>query len=420
MGSKLKKTIVCIGTLDTKGSEIQYVKNIIEQRGHQVLLIDNGILGAPTIAADIGSEDVARAAGSTLEQIRGMESEIKAIEIMTEGLCKIVKDLYQSGNLDGVISIGGGMGTSMATAAMRELPLGVPKLMVSTKVAQSGVAKVYMGAKDITMVSSVADIAGLNRLTKKIAANAAGAIVGMVECLEVEIGDNPLVVMSLNGTTTKCGSKVMSILEREKYEVVVFHSIGVGGRALEEFVRNESVKGVIELGLNEIGNELFGGLAKAGANRLEAAGEKGILQIITLGSVDFINFLEPDTVPLQYKDRNLFYHNPQATTLRLNRDEMRLVAKVIAEKLNRANGPVKVLIPTRGFSSWDKEGKSFYDPDTDKIFIDSLKRNLRPSIMISEIDAHINDEQFAEVIVEEFCKSARDGENTIDSKKGGL
>src|SRR4030043_1381834 len=410
MGSKLQKTIVCIGTLDTKGSEIQYVKNIIEQRGHRVLLIDDGILGAPTISADISRGDVAIAAGSTLEQIRGMGSEIKALEIMTEGLCKIVKHLYQSGNLDGVISIGGGMGTSMATAAMRELPLGIPKLMVSTKVAQSGVAKVYMGAKDITMVSSVADIAGLNRLTKKIAANAAGAIVGMVESLEVEIGDHPLVVMSMNGTTTKCGSKVMSILEGENYEVVVFHSIGVGGRALEEFIKNEPVEAVIELGLNEIGNELLGGMATAGPTRLEAAGEKGVLQIITPASVDFINFLAPDTVPPRYKNRNLFFHNPQATTLRLNSDEVRLVAEVMSEKLNRAIGPVKVLIPTRGFSSWDQKGKSFYDPEADRVFIDSLKKRLRASIMFSEIEVHINDNQFADAIVEEIRKSALEWE----------
>jgi uncharacterized protein (UPF0261 family) len=211
----------------------------------------------------------------------------------------------------------------------------------------------------------------------------------------------------------------MSILEEEKYEVVVFHSIGVGGRALEEFVRNESVQGVIEIGLNEIGNELFGGLAKAGPDRLEAAGEKGISQIITLGSVDFINFLGPETVPPHYKDRNLFYHNPQATTLRLNGNEMRLLAEVMAEKLNRANGPVKVLIPTRGFSSWDREGKSFYDPEADRIFIDSLKRTLHPSVMVSEMDAHINDEQFAEAIVETYCRSARGAEITIDSRKGG-
>jgi len=233
----MKKTIVCIGTLDTKGQEIQYVKNLIEQRGHSVLVIDDGILDEPSICADITREEVASAAGFPLEEIRAIGSERKAIELMATGLCKVVKELYSSGKLDGVISIGGGMGTSMATRAMKELPLGVPKLMVSTKVAQSGLSKEYMGTKDITMVSSVADIAGLNRLTRKIATNAAGAIVGMVESPPVEISDRPLVVMSMNGTTTKCGLKVMSVLEEENYEVVVFHSIGMGGRALEEFVK---------------------------------------------------------------------------------------------------------------------------------------------------------------------------------------
>jgi len=402
----MKKTIVFIGTLDTKGQEIQYIKNIIEQRGHRVLVVDDGILDEPTICADIAREEVASAAGCTLEEIRTLGSESKAVEMMTTGLCKVVKDLYGSGKLDGVISIGGGMGTSMATRAMKELPLGVPKLMVSTKVAQSGVAKEYMGTKDITMVSSVADIAGLNRLTRRIATNAAGAIVGMVESHPIEVSDHPLVVISMNGTTTKGGLKVMSILEEEKYEVVVFHSIGMGGRALEEFVKNESVKGVIELGLNEIGNELFGGMASAGPKRLEAAGEKGILQIITPASVDFINFLSPETVPPEYKNRNLIFHNPQATTLRLNSDELRRVAEVMAEKLNRAMGPVKVLIPTHGFSSWDQQGGGFYDPDADKIFIESLKSRLRSSIMVSEIHAHINDDRFAKVIVEEFRKSA--------------
>jgi uncharacterized protein (UPF0261 family) len=409
----MQKTIVCIATLDTKGLEIQYIKEIIEQRGHRVLLIDDGILGDPIVPTDINREEVAKAAGSSLEEVRAIANEAKAVETMAEGLGKILKELYRSGKLDGVISIGGGMGTIMATAAMRELPIGVPKLVVSTKVAQSGVAKEYMGAKDITMVSSVADIAGLNRLTRKIAANAAGAIVGMVETQEIEVPDNPLVVMTMNGTTTKCGSKVMSILEREKYEVIVFHSIGVGGRALEEFVRNEPVKGVIELGLNEIGNELFGGLATAGPNRLEAAGEKGVLQIITPASVDFINFLGPETVPPKFRNRKLIFHNPQATTVRLIDDEMRSLAGVIAEKLNHAKGPVKVLIPLRGFSSWDQQGKDFYNLEVDKIFIDSLKDRLHPSIMVSEIDAHINDDRFVDVVVEEFMKSDTTRRNKV-------
>ena len=406
----MKKIIVCIATLDTKGQEIKFIKDMIERRGHKTLIVDSGILGKPTIPPDITREEVATAAGTTLDEIKVIGNESKAVEMMTVGLCHLVKNLYHSGRLDGVISIGGGMGTSMATTAMKELPLGVPKLMVSTKVAQSGTGKVYMGSKDITMVSSVADIVGLNRLTKKIAANAAGAIVGMVESPKVEIVDKPLILISMNGTTTPCGSKVMSMLEGENYEVVVFHSIGVGGRALEEFIKNEPVRGVIELGLNEVGNELFGGMATAGPARLEAAGEKGILQIITPASVDFINFLAPDTVPPRYKNRNLFFHNPQATTLRLNSDEVRLVAEVMAEKLNRAIGPVKVLIPTRGFSSWDQKGKSFYDPGADRVFIDSLKRRLRASIMVSEIEVHINDSQFADLIVEEIRKSALEWE----------
>jgi uncharacterized protein (UPF0261 family) len=408
--AKMKKIIVCIATLDTKGQEIKFIKDIIERRGHKTLIVDSGILGKPTIPPDITREEVAAAAGTTLDEIKAIGNESKAVEMMALGLCNLVKNLYHSGRLDGVISIGGGTGTSMATTAMKELPLGVPKLMVSTKVAQSGTGKEYMGTKDITMVSSVADIAGLNRLTKKIATNAVGAIVGMVETPKVEIIDKPLIVISMNGTTTKCGSRVMSMLEGENYEVVVFHSIGVGGRALEEFVKNEPVKAVIELGLNEIANELFGGMASAGPARLEAAGEKGILQIVTPASVDFINFLAPDTVPHKYKNRNLIFHNPQATTLRLNSDEVRLVAEVMAEKLNWAIGPVRILIPTHGFSSWDQKGKSFYDPEADRVFIDSLKRRLRASIMVSEIEAHINDNQFADAIVEEFRRSALEWE----------
>ncbi len=298
------------------------------------------------------------------------------------------------------------MGTSMATAAMRELPVGVPKFMVSTIVTKSGSAKEYMGTKDITMVSSVADIAGLNRIMRKIMANAAGAVIGMIETRTVEIFDNPLMVISMLGTTTKCGLKVKSLLEKKGYEVVVFHTVG-GGRALEEFVKNESVTGVIELGLNEIGNELFGGLSTAGPNRLEAAGEKGVLQIITPGNVDFIAFLGPETVPQKYKNRNLIFHNPQATAMRLNSDELRLAAEVIAEKLNRAMGPVRVLIPTRGFSSWDQEGKGFYDPDADRIFVKTLKDKLQPSIEVSEINAHINDDRFADAVMEEFMNQIK-------------
>jgi uncharacterized protein (UPF0261 family) len=266
-----KKTIVCVGTLDTKAVEIDYVKKIIQKRGHRVTLIDTGILGKPGITPDITREDVAKAAGSSLEEVIGTGNENKAVEVLIKGLGNILKELHGTGRLDGVISLGGGMGTSMITAAMRQLPRGVPKFMVSTKVAHSGAAKEYMGTKDITMVSSPADIAGLNRLTRKVMSNAVGAIVGMVEGEEPELGDKPIVAMTMTGWTTKGASIVQSALEKKGYEVVIFHGIGVGGRALEEFVKDEPVEAVVEFGMNEIGNELFGGMATSGPHRLEAA-----------------------------------------------------------------------------------------------------------------------------------------------------
>ncbi len=403
---KKKKTIVCVGTLDTKAVEIEYVKKIIEKRGHRVILIDTGILGAPGIPPDITREDVAAAAGSSLQEVIGGGNERKAVETLVAGLSKILNDLYQEGRLDGVISLGGGMGTSMITAAMRQLPLGVPKFMVSTKVAHSGAAKEYMGTKDITMVSSPADIAGLNRITRRIMANAAGAVVGMVEGDEIELGDKPIIVMTMTGWTTRAASVVMSALEKENYEVVVFHGIGVGGRALEEFVAVEPVRAVIEFGMNEIANDLFGGMATAGPHRLEAAGEKGILQIITLGSVDYINFLGAESMPPEHKKRTLVLHNPQATGARLTADEMKKLAGVIAEKLNKSKGPVRVLVPMRGFSHWNAEGKAFYDPEADQGFLRVLREQLHPSIAYREIDAHINDDRFAEAVIEEFRKCA--------------
>lgn len=412
----MKKTIVCVGTLDTKAVETEYVKNIIEKRGHRVILIDAGILGAPGIPPNISREDVALAAGSSLSEVIAL-GEGKAVEVMVTGLAKVLNDLHHAGRLDGVISVGGGMSTSMITAAMRRLPLGVPKFMVSTKVAHSGAAKEYMGTKDITMVSSPADIAGLNRLTRKIMANAAGAMVGMVEGDEVELGDKPVVAMSMTGWTTKGGSMIMSALEKEGYEVVVFHGIGVGGRALEEFVKAEPVRAVIELGMNEIGNDLFGGLATAGPHRLESAGEKGILQIITLGAVDYINFLGVETMSPEQRKRILVLHNPQGTGARITAEEMKVLARVIAEKLNRSKGPVKVLVPMRGFSHWNEEGKTFYDPDADRGFLEVLSEKLAPSILYREIDAHIDDEAFALAVMEEFRMSASEWKK--ESKETG-
>jgi len=279
-------------------------------------------------------------------------------------------------------------------------------MLSSQKIVQAGIRN-YVGTKDIVVMPSVADIAGLNSLTKDALNKAVGAITGMMETAEIEVSEKPLVFMTMTGLSTGCGLKVKSFLEDKGFEVAVFHAIGVGGQTFEELVRSYPVRGVIELGLNEIGNELFGGLASAGPNRLEAAGEKGIPQIITPGCVDIINFLAPETLPERYKDRTLCYHNPQATLPRLNAEELRLVGETMGKKLNLATGCVRVLIPARGFSSLDYQGSIFYDPVADKAFIDSLKSSLKEAIEVKEIDAHINDDEFAELVANEFLDIIR-------------
>lgn len=396
------KTVLCIATLDTKGPEIQYIKEMIEKRGHASLVMDIGSLGKQYFTPDITAEEVAKAAGSTIEKVRGFKEAGPAAQVMTLGAVRIAKDLYNSGKFQGVISIGGGMGSAVASAVMRELPIGMPKFMLSSqKIVQAGIRD-YIGTKDIVIMPSVADIAGLNRLTRDALSKSVGAIIGMMETPETEVPEKPLVFMTMTGLSTGCGLKVKSFLEDKGFEVVVFHTIGVGGETFEELIKSFPVRGVIELGLNEIGNELFGGLASAGPNRLEAAGEKGIPQIITPGCVDIINFLAPETLPEQYKDRILCFHNPWATLPRLNAEELKLVSETVARKLNLATGPVKVLIPTRGFSSLDREGTIFYDPVADKAFINSLKSSLKEGIEVKEIDAHINDDEFARAVANEL------------------
>lgn len=404
----LEKIILCIGTLDSKGPELLYIKELIERkRGYRALVMDIGSLGKAFFHADITAKEVAEAAGSTIDEVRGIKEAGPAAKIMTIGAIRIAKDLYNSGKFHGVISIGGGMGSGVTSAVMRELPIGIPKVMLSSqKIVQAGIRN-YVGTKDILIMPSVADIAGLNRLTRDALNKSVGAIIGMMETAEIEVSEKPLVFMTMTGLSTGCGLKVKSFLEDKGFEVAVFHAIGVGGETFEELVKSYPVRGVIELGLNEIGNELFGGLASAGPNRLESAGKKGVPQIITPGCVDIINFLAPETLPDRYKDRPLCFHNPQATLPRLNAEELRLVGETVGKKLNLAVGRVRILIPLRGFSSLDCQGNIFYDPIADKAFIDSLKSSLKGAIEVSEIDAHINDDEFATVVVNEFMDIVR-------------
>jgi uncharacterized protein (UPF0261 family) len=401
-----KKIIACIATLDTKGSEIQYIRDIILSKNLRPLIIDIGTFKNHDVTPDIPREEILRNANSSVAEVEASGSINEATQIKLAGLLKTVNDLYHSGRLDGIIGIGGGVGSNMAAAAMRELPVGVPKLLVSTSVAQKG-AQGYVGGKDVMIMPSVADLEGLNRVTKKVLANAAGAICGMVEMQEI-ISDIPqnknVVVMSLMGTTTDCGLRVKKALEDRGYEVIVFHALGAGGRSLEEFVSREPVAATIELGMSEVANELLGGFGTAGPTRLEAAGNKGIPQIVTPGHVGVIQFFGPETIPAKYKGRRMYSHNPQSSAILLNDEELERVAATMAAKMNKATGAVSVLIPTRGFSAWDVEGQPFYNPSGDRVFIEALKKALKTSIKIQEIDANINDVEFSDAVMEEFSK----------------
>lgn len=407
----MKKTVLCIASLDTKGPDALYVRNLIEKSGYTPLILDISMLGEAPFPAEIPAETVAKSAGSTIEEVRATKAESQAAEVMMAGVRTIVNDLYDSGKIHGIMSIGGGMGSSVASAGMKELPIGFPKVMLaSQKVVQAGI-KDYVGTRDIAIIPSPADIAGLNRITMKMFNNAVAAVIGMMESPEVETVVRPLVFLSMLGFTTKCGLKVKSLLEQKGFEVIIIAVMGFG--TTEELIEDYPPIGNIELALHEVGCALFGGRSAAVPHRLVTIGERGIPQIITPGIVELINFLGPETVPDRYRNRLLHVHNPQSTLMRLNAEELKVVAQEIARRLNRSTGPMKVLIPTRGFSSVDREDHPFYDPAGNRAFVRCFRKNLKESIETREIDAHINDEEFAIAVAQEFLDILKLSPNAV-------
>jgi len=398
---KKTKAIVIIGTLDTKGDAILFLKDRIEKRGHRAIVMDTGILGEPVFEAEISRHVVAEAAGASIEELVAGDRG-KAISAMSEGAMKAAQKLYQDGKLDGVISVGGGQGTIIATKAMRALPFGIPKLMVSTK--GSGDIRFYVGTKDITMMHSVVDIAGLPQMLRNILANAAGAICGMVEEAKEQSLDleKKTVGITMFGVTTPCVMAVKSILEERGYEVLIFHAVGTGGMAMEELIENGTISGVIDVTTTELADELCGGISSAGPDRLEAAGNKGIPQVIVPGAVDMVNFAEKGTVPERFSHRLFYQHNPLATLMRTNTQENAELGRIIAQKANLAKGPTIIAIPLLGFSAYDTKGGIFYDPEADRAFLNALKEHISPNIKVIEINAHINDQAFAESLASLF------------------
>lgn len=403
----MKRTVLLIATFDTKEEEALFLKKKIEGRGIQVLTMDTGILAPPRAKVDIDQSEIASQGGIPLKEVVATGDKGKCISNMIRGAEIICKKLFGEKRFQGVIGIGGAQGTEIASAAMRTLPAGVPKLVVSTVASGRATFGPFVGTKDITMMHSIADMQGLNFLTRRILENAAGAICGMVEKIKpkaIKPKGIP-VALSMLGTTTPGALRAKKFLEGKGFEIVTFHQNGTGGIAMEDMIREGAFKGVLDLNLHEIGDRFVGGLHGAiREDRLEAAGASGIPQVVAPGSINYVVLGPLGGLSPEWRSRKLIVHNPNLTLVRLNRDELLEVGKLVADKLNRAKGPTQVFIPLSGFSYPDKEGLPHWDPEGNQAFIDSLKKNLSSSIPLIELDAHINDPEFIDPVIETFLR----------------
>ena len=399
----MAKTVGIVGTLDTKSIEFQFIKERIEASGTSTCVVNTGILGEPYFEPDVSAGEVAEAGGTSLRALQDGGDRGVAVAAMAEGAAKIIAQLQGDGKIDGVISLGGSAGTTIGTTAMRAVPVGVPKIMVST--LASGDTSPYVDTKDVSMMYSVVDIAGINSLSRQILANAAGAIVGMVNAEVPAAEDKPLIGATMFGVTTPCVTKARELLEDAGYEVLVFHATGAGGRAMEDLVKGGFIVGVLDATTTELADELVGGVLSAGPDRLEAAGNLGVPQVVAPGALDMVNFGPPDTVPEQFKDRTFYQHNPTVTLMRTTVEENAELGKIMGQKLSQAKGTTTVIIPKQGVSAIDKEGQPFYSAEAETAWIENLKANLGDNVTLIEMDNHINDDAFAEKLVETLLAS---------------
>ena len=389
-------TVLLAGALDTKGVEYAFVKDLIEEAGLETVVVDFGVMGEPAFAPDVGRAEVAAAGGGDLAYLASGTRKDEAMRRMAEGLAALVERLYGEGRFDGILGMGGSGGTSIVTTAMRRLPVGVPKLMVST--VGGGDVSAYSGSKDITFMPSVVDVAGINRLSRAIYANAAGAIVGMVRTeAEASARERPLIAASMFGNTTAAVDHARGLLEAAGYEVLVFHATGSGGRTMEDLIRDGYIAGCLDMTTTELADEICGGVFSAGPERVQAAPLAGVPTVIVPGCVDMANFGGIETTPDRYRGRTLYEWNPEVTLLRTNAEENRRMGAMLAAAANAAQ-PEKaaVLIPLGGVSMLDSRGDRFWDPDADGACFEALRRDLRADIPLIEVDANINDPEFAE------------------------
>jgi uncharacterized protein (UPF0261 family) len=396
-------SVFLFATLDTKGREAAFVRDLLTSWDVPVTLVDVGAMGVPAVAADIPRERIFELAGTTLADVQRRADRGVAVTSAAAGAERLAREAYSRGDLSGVLSLGGSAGTTIGTAAMRALPLGVPKVALST--LASGMVRQYVRDKDIVMLNSIVDILGINRVSREVLSQAARTMAGLIRFPGPvsNATDKPLVAATMFGVTTPCVERARQMLEDAGYEVLVFHATGNGGQAMESLIADGLIAGVLDLTTTELADEHVGGYLSAGPNRLTAASEAGIPQVVSTGALDMVNFYAPDSVPEKFTGRRFYHHNANVTLMRTTAEECAAIGDQIARKLARANGPVTVLLPSRGVSAIDRTGQPFDDPAARRALHDAIMSGL-PGRDVQELDLHINDETFADAAAAKLIK----------------
>ncbi|KAA6432679.1 UPF0261 family protein [Dyadobacter flavalbus] len=397
--SSLTKSVLIIGCFDTKAAVFAYLYDCIAARGEKVLTINTGVMGSTALfPVDFECDAVALEGGESITELRSKRDRGHAMDVMGKGAARIVSGLVAQKLVKGAIGMGGGGGTYIALASMQEIPFGIPKICLST-IASKDLSR-QIGNKDITLIPSVVDVAGLNSVIQVLVAQAAEAICAMSNVVVSEkVVTAGTIAVSMFGNTTACVDKCTELLQMHGYEVLAFHANGVGGRAMESLIREGVFSAVLDITTTELADDLCDGICSAGPHRLEAATETGLPQVVVPGCLDMVNFAHPDTVPQKFTGRHLYSWAPDVTLMRTNEEENRILGKTLAQKLNRSSAPVAVVMPLKGLSQIGSEGGIFYNPEADRILFDSIKKNLDEKAEIVEVDANINDTVFAVELV---------------------
>jgi uncharacterized protein (UPF0261 family) len=386
--------------MDTKGQEAMFIAECLKAEGITVKIMDAGIKGQSPTPVDVTREEVARAGGKSLQDVLNIGHEGKSLEVMTNGAIQCAQELYRQNQFQGIIGLGGSMGTTLGSGVMRSFPVGIPKVMISTMASRD--TRAFVGTKDILMLHSVCDLAGLNRITRKILRNGALALAGMLRSTTPADASEqkPLVFVSTLGTTEACAQQIRRTLEEKDNEVVIFHTVGSGGKAMEEMIQQEDIAVLVDLSLHEMADHRFGGDYDAGPLRGTVALDKGIPTILVPGNIDFLVTGVLENAQKQFPNRPYHCHNAAITVVRTTREEIIIMAETIAGLCNTAKGPVKIFVPMNGFSAFEHKEGPLHDPEAPGIFLKALEKNLEDETCLSAMPFHVNDSEFAEAIID--------------------